>query len=147
MKKAIPLALVGCAIGLLALVAYPAQSGPEIGLEYARAVPGVPGPLNALKSCTVAIDKNPDGGTDTVACSSSVGYSEIYCENLSSSAVYYGGPTDDLDSVAPAICTDTSKCRDSAFTFSVKRGALGADLLDSDFPDGGTVSLKCTEGR
>lgn len=141
MKATIPLVLLGCMVGLLVLVAYPAQSGPEIGLEYARAIPGVPGPLNALKSCTVAVDNNPDGGTDLVQCSGTAGYSEIFCENRSSTAVYYGNRTDDLDSVAPCISNDSATCGRDAFRFSVRNGQLGADTAS------GSVTLYCTEGR
>jgi hypothetical protein len=116
-----------------------AQSIPLV--EIAGAVTTVPGPLAYLNSCTVAVDDNPDGGTDAVACSDAIGHAEIFCESRSTTPVYYGNRTDDLDSVAPRICTDTASCGRDAFRFSVRTGQLGADTAS------GSVTLYCTEGR
>jgi hypothetical protein len=142
MKAIIPF---GVLLGLVAFVvivsSQPVQSNPHIVHELGAQVPGVPGPLVALNSCTVAVDDNPDGGTDAVACSDSAGHVEIFCESRSTTPVYYGKLTDDLDSVAPRICTDTASCGRDAFRFSVRNGQLGADTAS------GSVTLYCTEGR
>ena len=142
MKAIIPF---GVLLGLVAFVvivsSQPVQSNPHIVHELGAQVPGVPGPLTSLNSCTVAVDDNPDGGTDAVSCSDSAGHVEIFCENRSSTAVYYGKSTDDLDSVAPCISNVSTTCGRDAFRFSVRNGQLGADTAS------GSVTLYCTEGR
>lgn len=141
MKALIPFSiLVGFAVAVL-VMARPAESNVGAAHVIAQEMAGVPGPLVGLNSCTVTVDDNPDGGTDLVQCSDSVGHSEIYCENRATTAVYYGGATDDLDSVAPCISSDSATCPNKAFKFSLRKGVLAADTAS------GSATLYCTEGR
>ena len=140
MKAWIPIAALCALVGVVLFGARPVQSNATV-LPIVSSMAAVPGPLVGLNSCTVTVDSNPDGGTDLVQCSDSVGHAEIFCENRSTTPVYYGGAADDLDSVAPAICTDTASCGRDAFRFSIRKGLLAADTAS------GTATLYCTEGR
>jgi hypothetical protein len=127
-------------VAVLLLPSEKADAGP-VSIEVGQQIASVPGPLAYLNSCTVAVDANPDGGTDLVACSATGHYVEIFCENRSTTSVFYGSATDDLDSVAPCVSTDTANCQRDAFRFSVRNGQLGADTAS------GSATLYCTEGR
>lgn len=138
------LVVVG-AIAALSLLPLRAEARPPL-VELSSGLPAVPGPLNVLASCGVAIDSNPDGGTDLVKCASGGvgGYVEIFCENRTDRPVYYGGASSSavLNGTAPCISADSDVCKRDAFRFSVRPGALGASIAD-----GGTVTLNCIEGR
>jgi hypothetical protein len=140
MKAWIPITALCALVGFVLFTAQPVQSNATV-LPIVSSMAAVPGPLVGLNSCTVSVDSNPDGGTDLVQCSDSVGHAEIFCENRSTTSVFYGGATDDLDSVAPCISTDTANCQRDAFRFSVRKGILAADTAS------GTATLYCTEGR
>jgi hypothetical protein len=136
----VPFAVLLMAVAVMMLPSRAAEAQ-LVPLELARELPGVPGPLSQLNSCAVTVDSNPDGGTDLVQCSDTINHVEIFCENRSATAVYYGNRTDDLDSVAPCISNDSSVCGRDAFRFSVRNGQLGADTAS------GSATLYCTEGR
>lgn len=140
MKLTVPIILALALVAIVMLPSRKADAGP-LSIEVGQQIATVPGPLAYLNTCTVAVDSNPDGGTDAVQCSGSNGYVEIFCENRSTTSVFYGSATDDIDSVGPCISTDTASCGRDAFRFSVRTGQLGADTAS------GTATLYCTEGR
>jgi hypothetical protein len=106
---------------------------------YAAAALALGGPLTTAKDFTV--DCVATAGGTLLTGAGVDGYNSIYCQNMSSTSVHFGG-TGLTTATAPCISTNTSNCPKADFPWDVSLGA-GPRCLSAS----GTITIKCLSGK
>lgn len=127
--------VVLAAVVALVLVAVPAKAVPSLEASRFMAAAG----LQTFESFTVTCATT----ATPIVPTTGVNFGELYCENNSSTSVFYGGAATDglvTTSNSPCISTTSASCLRSAFSMSVARGKAACIVAS------GTVVIKCLGG-
>jgi hypothetical protein len=122
------------------LVAQPAARAFPPLQPLVDAMPGLTsGPVSTMISFTVTCDTTV-GGVTVQDNAEGPNWSTLYCENNSTTTVYWGG-ADVAAADSPCISTTSANCLKSSFSVDARRGSIKCLTAAS------SATLKCNAGQ